>query len=316
MNPFHHFRLFLFWSPFLLVSLGFFFPVFSEPKTIKFTLEPERDDIIQYEFELWKEPNFDLEIPFRVVASPGKIQLFIPNGYEYFRIRAVAKRQVRGFWTELYAVNSFGKSKPKEPTKIAERKTATTDVLVPITNKEGTNHFYLTENKIHVRPILSQPMKTSVRYRVNGGPWVVTKQPELTFVNDGNYKLEYQVTNELGISDSMQVWEFSVDKTPPKTEFHWQSPPFRKSSLSFVGPNSHLELLANDTGAGLDSIRFRTICGKNPPSAWYLWDNQTSWTNVIHSCSEDLDLEISATDKLGNEEVPQKIKILHTKKGN
>ncbi|EKJ85036.1 hypothetical protein CLV96_0403 [Leptospira meyeri] len=314
MNFFSRFKSFLFW--FVFFSIGFFFPIFSESKTIKFTLEPEREDIIQYEFELWKAPNFDLEIPFRVLANPGKIQLHIPNGYEYFRIRAVAKRQVRGFWTELYAVNSFGKPKPKEPTKIIVTKPTTTNVLVPIQKGKGNNQFYLTENKIQVKPILSQPMKTFVRYRVNGGPWVVTKQPELTFSSDGNYKLEYQVTNELGVSDSMQVWEFSVDKTPPKTEFHWSSLPFRKSTHYFVGPKSNLELLSTDTGSGLDSIRFRSVCGKKSPTEWYLWENQTSWANVIHSCLEDLDLEISAIDKLGNEEVPQKIKIIHTKKGN
>ncbi|MCW7492083.1 hypothetical protein ND861_05375 [Leptospira sp. 2 VSF19] len=314
MNSFRRFRSFIVWIVFFL--LGFFFPIFSESKTIRFTLEPDRDDIIQYEFELWKEPNLDLEIPFRVVASPGKIQLYIPNGYEYFRIRAVAKRQVRGFWTDLYAVKSFGKPKPKEPSKIIARKTATTDVLVPIQKGKGINHFYLTENKIQVKPILSQPMKTSVRYRVNGGSWMVTNQPELTFSNDGNYKLEYQVTNELGISDSMQVWEFSVDNTPPTTELHWEPPLYQKTSSAFVGPNTRLELKSSDLGSGLDVIRFRTTCGNNVPSEWYHWDIQTSFENIVNSCSEDLDLEISATDKLGNEEIPKKIKIQRTKKGN
>ncbi|MCW7459376.1 hypothetical protein ND856_11745 [Leptospira bandrabouensis] len=314
MNRVSQFRfyLILLW----MTSIGFVFPIFSESKTIKFTLEPERDDIIQYELELWKTPNLELEIPFRVLASPGKIQLYIPHGYEYFRIRAVAKRQVRGFWTELYAVNSFGKPKQKEPSKIIARKPATTDVLVPIPNKEGTSHFYLTENKIQVKPILSQPMKTSVRYRVNDGPWLVTRQPELTFLKDGNYKLEYQVTNELGISDSMQVWEFSVDNTPPTTEFSWQPPFYQKASLAFVGPTTKLKLNSVDVGSGLDVIRFRTTCGMNPSSEWYSWDHETSWTNVINSCSEDMDLEISATDQLGNEEIPKKITIKRTQKGN
>ncbi|MCT8332437.1 hypothetical protein NUH30_02010 [Leptospira sp. 85282-16] len=314
MNFLIRFRIFAFL--FLLINVGFFFPIFSESKTIKFTLEPERDDIIQYEIELWKAPNFDLEIPFRVLSNPGKIQLFIPNGYEYFRIRAVAKRQVRGFWTDLYSVSSFGKSKPKEPNKIIARKQVTSDVLVPILNKEGTNHFYLTENKIQVKPILNHPMKTTIRYRLNGGPWFVTREPELSFTKDGDYKLEYQVTNELGVSDSIQVWDFSVDLTPPNTEFHWQLPLYRKSSSFFVGPNTNLELQSQDAGSGLDVIRFRTICGKNPPSDWYLWDNKNSWKNIVQSCSEDLDLEISATDKLGNEEVPKKIQIKRFPKEN
>ncbi|PJZ86096.1 LBF_2017 N-terminal domain-containing protein [Leptospira harrisiae] len=310
MNPFIRFKLFVIFVVFMIPNI----PIVSESKTIQFALEPDREDIIQYEFELWKTPNLDLEIPFRVVSNPGKIQLFIPNGYDYFRIRAVAKRQVRGFWTDLYAVSSFGKPKPKEPTKIIAKKENSNEVLIPISNSAGTNHFYLTENKIQVKPVLSQPMKTSVRYRLNGGPWFVTKQPELTFSKDGDYKLEYQVTNELGVSDSIQVWEFRVDNTPPKTEFHWHSPLFKKSSQLFVGLESNLELTSVDAGSGLDSIRFRTSCGKKNKTDWYLWDSKTSWKDTIQNCTEDIELEISATDKLGNEEIPQKIQIKHHRK--
>ncbi|PJZ45306.1 LBF_2017 N-terminal domain-containing protein [Leptospira brenneri] len=299
---------------YLLLLVGLSFPIFSESKTLKFTLDPDRDDIIQYEFELWKEPNLDLEIPFRVLSNPGKIQLFIPNGYEYFRIRAVAKRQVRGFWTDLYTVSSFGESKPKEPTKVLSRKSNTTDVIIPIRNDEGKNRFFLTENKIQVKPILTQPIKSSVRYRLNGGPWKVTKEPELSFSKDGDYKLEYQVTNELGVSDTMQVWEFSVDNTPPNTELHWKESLYQKKSIQYLSPKNHLELLSKDTGSGLDSIRFRSTCGQNKQSEWYLWDSKTSWTGLINSCSNDLELEISATDRLGNEEVPKKIQIKHPKR--
>ncbi|TGK78237.1 hypothetical protein EHQ24_16895 [Leptospira noumeaensis] len=312
MNPLLRLRFSLVLSLLIVTSS----PILSESKNLKFSLEPDREDIIQYEFELWKQTSFDLEIPFRVLSNPGKIQLFIPNGYEYFRIRAVAKRQVRGFWTDLYAVKSFGKPKPKEPTKIVSRKPNTADVLVPISNSEGTNHFFLTENKIQVKPILTHPMKTSVRYRLNGGAWKVTKLPELSFSKDGDYKLEYQVTNELGVSDSMQVWEFSVDNTPPKTEFHWQPEIYKKSSIQYVSKNTNLQLKAIDEGSGLDTIRFRTVCGKNPQSEWFEWDPKNSWMGIIHSCPNDLEIEISAIDRLGNEEVPNKIYLKRTNQGN
>ncbi|MCW7471166.1 LBF_2017 N-terminal domain-containing protein [Leptospira kanakyensis] len=312
MNPIILFRACLFVCLFLLASI----PIFSESKTIKFTLEPDRDDIIQYEFELWKQSSFDLEIPFRVLSNPGKIQLFIPNGYEYFRIRAVAKRQVRGFWTDLYTVSTFGQPKPKEPTKVLSRKPNTADVLVPISNAKGTNHFFLTENKIQVKPILTHPMKTSVRYRLNGGAWKTTKLPELSFSKDGDYKLEYQVTNELGVSDSMQVWEFSVDNTPPKTEFHWQPETYKKSSIQYVSKNTNLQLTAIDDGSGLDTIRFRTTCGKIPQSDWFEWDQKNSWMGILNSCSNDLEIEISAIDRLGNEEIPKKIYLKRNHQGN
>ncbi|EOQ98073.1 hypothetical protein LEP1GSC195_1321 [Leptospira wolbachii serovar Codice str. CDC] len=295
---------------------GIAFPIFSESKTIHFTLEPERNDIIQYEFELWKGRSLDLEIPFRVVSHPGKIQLYIPDGYEYFRIRAVAKRQVRGFWTDLIAVNSFGKNKPKETTKVVSRKPTKTDVLIQISSKEGTNHFFLTESKIQVMPVTKETIKTSVRYRLNGGPWKVTQIPELSFTKDGDYRLEYQVTNELGISDSMQVWEFSVDNTPPNTKILWEPETYKNKGQSYISPNTSLKLQSFDLGCGVDTIRFRSSCGSSAITEWFLWDSKNSWTELIKSCSKDLEVEISATDRLGNEEIPKRIVVKQLKQDN
>ncbi|MBM9589335.1 hypothetical protein JWG41_02680 [Leptospira sp. 201903075] len=303
-------------SLYLLLFCGVTSSVFSDSKTIRFTLEPERDDIIQYEMELWKGTSFDLEIPFRVVSNPGKIQLHIPDGYEYFRIRAVAKRQVRGFWTDLFEVNSFGKSKPKEVTKAVPRKTDKTDVLVPIPTKEGTNHFFLTENKIQVRPLAKEKIKTSVRYRINHGPWKVTGVPELSFSKDGDYRLEYQVTNELGVSDSMQIWDFSVDNTPPNTELHFEPITHRNKGKYFISSRTALQVQSDDNGSGVDTIRFRSRCGTGVRSDWYLWDPKSSWTTLIQSCSKDLEVEISATDRLGNEEIPKIIRIQKPNPGN
>ncbi|TGL37309.1 LBF_2017 N-terminal domain-containing protein [Leptospira perdikensis] len=312
MSPLIRFRFCLFLSLFLFTNI----PIFSESKTIKFTLEPDRDDIIQYEFELWKESNFDLEIPFRVLSNPGKIQLFIPNGYEFFRIRAVAKRQVRGFWTDLYTVSSFGKPKQKEMTKVVSHKSNTTDVIIPILTPEGNNRFFLTENTIQVRPILTLPVKTSVRYRLNGGPWKVTKEPELSFSKDGDYKLEYQVTNELGISDSMQVWEFSVDNTAPNSELYFAPQTHKNKNDQYISSKTNLQIESKDSGSGVDTIRFRTLCGAGPKTDWFLWDPKSSWTHLINSCSQNLEVEISATDKLGNEEIPKKIQIQKPNYGN
>ncbi|XDD52599.1 hypothetical protein AB3N62_08825 [Leptospira sp. WS4.C2] len=294
---------------------GITFPIFSDSKTIQLILEPEREDIIQYEFELWKGTSFDLEIPFRVVSNPGKIQLYIPNGYEYFRIRAVAKRQVRGFWTELFEVNSFGKNKPKETAKIVSQKPMKTDVIIPIPTKDGSSHFYLTESKIQVKPVTKESLKSSVRYRLNGGPWKVTKIPELTFPKDGDYRLEYQVTNELGVSDSMQIWEFSVDNTPPNTDIFWEPQTHKNKGQIYISANTNLKLQAFDLGSGVDVIRFRSSCGTSSKSEWFLWE-QNSWTELLKSCVKDLEVEISATDRLGNEEIPKKIRIKQPNQGN
>ncbi|EMY69601.1 LBF_2017 N-terminal domain-containing protein [Leptospira vanthielii] len=301
---------------FILLLFGTTFPIFSESKTILLILEPERDDIIQYEFELWKGTSFDLEIPFRVVANPGKIQLYIPNGYEYFRIRAVAKRQVRGFWTELFEVNSFGKNRPKETTKFVSKKPMKTDVLIPIPTKDGSSHFYLTESKIQVKPVTKESLNSSVRYRLNRGPWKVTEIPEFSFSKDGDYRLEYQVTNELGISDSMQVWEFSVDNTPPNTELLWEPNTHINKGKIYISANTNLKLQSFDLGSGVDVIRFRSSCGTSPKSKWYLWDHKNSWNELVKSCVKDLEVEISATDRLGNEEIPKRILIKQTNQEN
>ncbi|EMY61006.1 LBF_2017 N-terminal domain-containing protein [Leptospira terpstrae] len=303
---------------FLFLLFGLSLPIYSDTKTIRFTLEPEREDIIQYEFELWKGRSFDLEIPFRVLSNPGKIQLYIPNGYEYFRIRAVAKRQVRGFWTDLYEVNSFGKTKQKESAKFVAKNQTKTDVIIPIATKEGRNHFFLTESKIQVKPITKETLRTSVRYRLNGGVWKITQVPEFTFSKDGDYKLEYQVTNELGISDSMQVSEFSVDNTPPNTEFLWEPQTYQNKGQKYISANSSLKLQSIDLGSGLDTIRYRSNCEGGQKTDWFLWDPKNSWPTLLQSCSKnkDWELEISATDRLGNEEIPKKIQFTQARQGN
>lgn len=300
---------------YILFLSGITFPIFSDSKTIQLILEPEREDIIQYEFELWKGTSFDLEIPFRVVSNPGNIQLYIPNGYEYFRIRAVAKRQVRGFWTELFEVNSFGKNKPKETAKVVSQKPIKTDVLIPLPTKDGTNHFFLTESKIQVKPVTKQSVKTSVRYRLNGGSWKLTEIPEFFFSKDGEYRLEFQVTNELGVSDSMQVWEFSVDNTPPNTELIWDPQTHKNKGQIYISTNTNLRLQSFDLGAGVDVIRFRSSCGTSSKSKWLLWE-KNSWNELLKSCVKDLEIEISASDRLGNEEIPKKIRIKQTNQEN
>lgn len=284
------------------LNISFSIPLVS--KQIQFTLVPDRDDIIQYEIELWKTENLDQEIPFRVLSNPGPINLYIPDGYEFFRIRAVAKRKVRGYWTEMYLASQFGKtSKPKE--KPVAKVLAKTDVLVPIPTKEGFSELFLTTSKIAIVPV-TIGKNFRIKYRINGGPWQKGTSPQLNFEKDGSYRLEYQVTNELGVSDGMQVWEFKVDTTPPETSFQFLTPPFIRSGNSFISSKNPLHVLSTDTGSGTTTIRYRTSCKGAPFTEYYVW-NDTSWSDIQKNCLGNLLLEFSAVDRLGNEEVPKQI---------
>lgn len=293
---------------FLVFCLRSILPL--EAKQIQFNLVPEREDIIQYEIELWKTDDLELEIPFRVLSNPGPVNLFIPEGYEFFRIRAVAKRKVRGYWTELYNVSQFGK-KTKPAEKPIAKIPAKTDILVPIANEKGNQDLYLTSNKIKISSI-SLGKKNQIRYRINGGIWQTSSSPELEFFKDGSYQLEYKVTNELGISDGMQLWDFKVDRTPPKTVITFPIPPFIQKEYSFIGPNYPIQLKTTDNGSGVSTIRYRTTCDENETTEYYLW-NDSTWKEILSSCNKTILLEISAVDRLGNEESPKKIFIHRTK---
>ncbi|XDD44858.1 hypothetical protein AB3N60_08955 [Leptospira sp. WS39.C2] len=292
---------------FLLFSfIWFVIPIPILSKQIQFSLVPDREDILQYEIELWKTENLDSEIPFRVLANPGPINLFIPEGYEHFRIRAVAKRKVRGYWTELYQVNTFGK-KPKLVEKPIVKIPVKTDVLVPIQTKEGNSELFLTAKQVTIIPT-TITKKYRIKYRINQGAWQTTTSPQFNFLKDGSYRLEYKVTNELGVSDGMQVWEFKVDSTPPETRVSFLNAPYLKNGISFISPSNGILLESKDEGSGLGSIRYRTSCDGNPISEYYLW-NKTTWNEIRSNCPKTLLIEISATDRLGNEEVPKQIYI-------
>ncbi|MGJ4733579.1 LBF_2017 N-terminal domain-containing protein [Leptospira levettii] len=292
-----------------LISFTCHFPLHA--KQIQFSLVPDREDIIQYEIELWKSDELGEEIPFRVLANPGPIHLFIPDGYEFFRIRAVAKRKVRGFWTELYQVALFGK-KPKPVAKPVEKIPVKTDVLVPIPTKEGKPELFLTTNQITIVPTLADK-KIRIQYRINGSPWQTTTSPLLRFSKDGNYRLEYKVTNELGVSDGMQVWEFKVDTRPPVTSISFLSPSFQKNGITYISPKNGLLLRSSDEGSGLSNIRYRSSCGDEQVSEYQIW-LETSWMEILSGCEKNIRLEISAVDRLGNEEVPKQIFIQSLKK--
>ncbi|MCW7503998.1 LBF_2017 N-terminal domain-containing protein [Leptospira paudalimensis] len=281
-----------------------------QAKQVQFSLVPDREDIIQYEIELWKTEELGEEIPFRVLANPGPISLFIPDGYEFFRIRAIAKRKVRGFWTEMYKVALFGK-KPKPITKPIAKIPVKTDVLVPIPTKDGKPELFLTTNQITIVPT-SVEKKIRIQYRINGGPWQTTTSPLLNFSKDGNYRLEYKVTNELGISDGMQVWEFKVDTKPPFTTISFLDPPFQKKGTTFMSSKNGLLLHSSDEGSGLSNIRYRTSCGDDQVSDYNVW-LESSWMEILSGCDKNILLEISAVDRLGNEEVPKQI-IIQTQK--
>lgn len=298
------FRIFPFLCFVCFVLLFIAFPTKLEAKQIQFSLVPDRDDIIQYEIELWKSDDLELEIPFRVLANPGPIQLFIPEGYEFFRIRAVAKRKVRGFWTDLYNVNSFGK-KPKPVEKAIAKIPVKTDVLVPILTKDGSSELFLTSKQITIVPItITKHFK--VGYRVNGGIWQTTTSPQMDFPKDGNYRLEYKVTNDLGVSDGMQIWEFKVDRTPPETKFWFQTPTFRKSETTYIAPNNHLIVEAKDSGSGISSIRYRYQCEGDQFTDYFVWKEETG-KDLVFICPGNFQLELSSIDRLGNEETPKSI---------
>ncbi|TGL99418.1 LBF_2017 N-terminal domain-containing protein [Leptospira jelokensis] len=293
----------------LCFSFGFSNSLIS--KQIQFTLVPDREDIIQYELELWKSDQMDSEIPFRVLSNPGPINLFIPDGYEYFRIRAVAKRKVRGYWTELYEVNSFGK-KPKARETAVAKVPVKTDVLVPIQTKDGNSELFLTSKQITIVPTtITKQFK--VRYRVNGGIWQTTQSPHMDFPKDGNYRLEYKVTNELGVSDGLQIWEFKVDQTPPESKLSFQNPPFSTKQTNFVSPNNRLVIQSNDLGSGIGSIRYRYVCDGGSFSEYLIW-NEESNKELYSICPGNFRLEVSAIDRLGNEEIPKTIDFIRTSK--
>lgn len=299
-----------------ITALSFLFLVngnlWGEEKTITFTLAPE-PGVVQFELELWKQQNFDTEIPLRVFKKPGKVELKIPNGYEYFRAAGVAKRQIRGFWSELMSVSSFGKKRNTEKQTpqltTLQKPEETLDILVPIQTKTGEVKQYLTAKKIRIVPEVNSEKKVSYFYRVNSGVWTESLDPEIEINNEGFFNLEFKSIDILGNKEIPKKLFFYVDKTPPTTSVQKENLYLKPSSGYFVSSSNSIIINAIDNDSGVKATYYQPIC-ENSKGDWILLENNyIKLSDLKKFCSTSMKIKLYSVDQVGNREDPIIIQV-------
>ncbi|MDF3818826.1 hypothetical protein P3G55_02880 [Leptospira sp. 96542] len=278
---------------------------------IKFNLFAKEADVIQFEIELWKTNDLNGEIPRVVLTNQGRVNLLVPSGYFYFRVRSIAKFQVRGYWSELFSVNGFGSEKPK-PTvaKKSESKTPQSNILIPIPDKSGNQNLFLTESKVRIAPITGSQKNIQYYYRYDKGPWIKMSNPELNFEKEGNYVLEYKSIDILGNEELPKQLTFGVDRTPPQTSVSMSG----HQTDRFLSQNSKIKFETTDSGSGVKQTEFRNRCQTNEWSEWIILNStEIPWYENYKLCETHFELEVRSIDNVGNVETPIKTIFLKAK---
>lgn len=302
---------------FLLNSISPYHLLYGNEQTLKFFLTNESRDekVIQYEIELWKEKSMQAEFPIKLLSKPGKVVLKVPSGYDYFRISAIAEKNIRGYWSDLYKVSEFGKPKPivkfegeisKPPIKESG---INSDVLLPVPDQTGTLKPYLTSKKIIIKNE-SKLFDTIYTYRLNEGNWIESKTMEVEFQSDGFQVLEYGSTNILGNTEKKKRIEFFTDFTPPNTRYEITPNEFSTNNTIYTHPNAKLQLIAEDLGSGIKATYYQTECnGQNLSERKVIPETGLRFHDLKLDCGGSLKILFYSVDKVGNEESPKNLRI-------
>ncbi len=302
-------------SLFFFGILFFLSPLFAEteipPDEFRMTayLDSENPIILEYEVEFWREKEGDVlngkNFPISKLVPPGRVVLSVPQDYQFFRVRAVARMNIRGFWTEFnqirrYPLTNQTSQSPKQV--FVPRPQTKPDVFLSITNSKNENLTYLTRQNVILQSFDDTETKL-VHYRFSGEPWKKEAKPSLEIAKDGFYELEYRAEDALGNVEKSNYLSFYVDQTPPKTDLQFQSESFRKGEILYLSPKLKIGFSVEEEGSGLDYSLFRNYCKGESPGDWIQYKSPIPFSILSEkSCKNEILLEYYSVDKVGNKE--------------
>ncbi|XMO24237.1 LBF_2017 N-terminal domain-containing protein [Leptospira sp. 'Mane'] len=279
-------------------------------------LDEKNPTILEYEVELSKtteEKNTD-ELRNLKIVKPGRAVLAIPNEFQYFRVRAVAVLNIRGYWTEFYQIKRFPLLKNKQEIKEVVVPKPITKIIKPdlffsLKNGKGELEQFLAEPKLRLSSI-DDTKAHKIFYRLQNQPWQSSENIVLDFPEDGNYELEYYSVDLLGNKEPSQFHQFIVDRTPPNTRILFSKDGFIGNGETYHSYSSDLILESNDAGSGTESTFYRFVCDANSSKDWNKYESAISVQKLSFSeCSNQGFLEYYSRDQVGNIENPNRIRL-------
>jgi|GEM_PF-2429623 hypothetical protein len=276
-------------------------------------LESEHPTIKEYEIEFWKEVENkkSVELPIQKILKPGRNVLVAPPSYHFFRVRAIALWNVRGYFTEFYPIKRYPLEKEAASVKTLDvpRPSPISNLFIKIGNETGKEDLFLASKLFSFKDQMGK--QSSIFYRFGKMNWQKWNEEDIQIPEDGEYKLEYYGIDVLGNKEGVKQITFFSDSTPPVSAISFASEQFVHPHFLFVPGDFNLNLLAYDSGSGVDRIFYRVGCELPLRSEWIIFSQSLRLKDIqVPNCKEKIFFEYFARDKIGNSE-SQNIKEIH-----
>ncbi|BDA78779.1 hypothetical protein LPTSP3_g17090 [Leptospira kobayashii] len=273
-------------------------------------LDGKNPIIKEYEIELAqeKEENKSEELRTLKTVKPGRIVLDVPNQFQYFRVRAVALLNIRGYWTEFHQIKRFPFSKNKQEVRevVVPQPITKPDLFFSLKSRNGQLEQYLAEPKLRLSS-KDDTKSNQIFYRLQNSPWQSSENIVIDFPEDGNYELEYYSVDLVGNKEVSQFLQFTVDRTPPSTTARFSEINYVGNGQNYLPYRSELRLETYDAGSGTDSTLYRLVCDKSSPKDWIKYKSPIPLRDLgLEKCEEGV-LEYYSQDQVGNPEIPNRI---------
>ncbi|MBI5656745.1 MAG: hypothetical protein HZC44_07985 [Geobacter sp.] len=138
---------------------------------------------------------------------------------------------------------------------------------------------------------------SQIDYRVDGGPWLPFREI-FTIANEGEHRLEYRSTDNVGNQDAVHTLSLITDTTPPITSLTSSGRSLDSADALYIRQPTTFELDAVDILSGVASREYRIDEGGWLPYGPFRVDDRT--THVI---------SFRSTDQVGNRETAKSVTI-------
>ncbi|TGL57526.1 hypothetical protein EHQ58_14730 [Leptospira ognonensis] len=279
----------------------------TESDEFKMTLLLEKDNpaIKEFEIEFWKEIETDTskELPVQKLLKPGRNVITAPMDSKYFRVRAVALLNIRGYWTDFNPIKRFPLQKNPNLAVVLDvpKIKNTSDVFLKVKNQIGHEDTFLVSPEFMIR----ENSQKTVRYfyRLNDADWRHLAEQTIQIKDEGSFKLEYYGVDLLGNKEPIQQISFSVDRTPPETHLQFEGNTFSNERFFFLAPDVSIRLFSIDSLSGLEKTYFRFGCQLPLQTVWNVYEEAIKIKKLQESkCKQILYLEYYSRDRVGNTE--------------
>ncbi|MDZ4727218.1 MAG: hypothetical protein SH817_13765 [Leptospira sp.] len=277
------------------------------PFQMTLLLDEKNPIIKEYEIEFWNQSDLKnkVETPIQKTVPRGRVVITPPSNANFFRVRAVARLNIRGYWTELNPIKRYPLTpKTKDTTKFEVPKPIViTDTFITLKSENQKEVNYLVSPKILLRDSNESKKEITYVYRINEKPWQNIKNESLVFEKDGEYQLEFYGIDTLGNKEKLNRYNFHIDFTPPNTDYQIIGETFNTRDFKFISGNTFLKLNSIDIGSGIESTFYRFVCDLNTKSNWKKYDTQIPISETTnYGCKDKIYFEYYSVDRLGNTE--------------